>query len=570
MQSIYFRRVFALGALASAIGMSACSQLLDLDAYSKAESSSGGSGGMGNGGEAGQAGQGGSTTLCMPNTSADCYEGPANTENVGLCKAGLKTCNADGTYGACTGQVLPVIENCALGDDEDCNGASAGCTGIAHWSKAYGSADNLQFGSHVRALSDGSIIVTGEFSGTIDFGCKTLSASSGSTDIFLLKLDTKGTCVFVEQFGVPNYNDYPYGLAVDANDNIVLTGGYTRTGIDFGGGAFSWSGSNDIFLAKFDQDGKHIWSKRFGDAGDQLAQSVNADTQGNIYISGDFTGILDFGDGKTASAAMDEKKGFLAKLDPSGKAIYVDSFGVTINATESVLDTRAVVDNNGNVAVLGRFSGVLNSGAGMLTSQVGGMDIFLLRYDNTGKPISAKRVGGESDDYNFYLAMDTQGHLFVAGRTSGTKFDVSQFGQMNPSIAGKGDIVLMKLLANGQLDQVHLYGDVEEQTTTGLAVDVVGHVIFGGYFTGNIDFGKGSLGTAMKSTMFMVKFDNDLKPLWSRPFYSSATETIIRVAADPQANLLLTGNFYGGLLIKDNEPLTNAGSADIFVARLAP
>lgn len=570
MKVSYFRSLFALSTLASAIGLAACSQLLELDAYTQTNSSPGGSGGMGNGGEAGQAGQGGSTAECMPNMTADCYEGPTNTKDVGLCKAGLKTCNADGTYGACLGQVLPALENCALGDDEDCNGASAGCTGIAHWSKAYGSADNLQFGSRVRAMSDGSLVITGEFSGAIDFGCKTLSASSGSTDIFLLKLDSTGACVFVEQFGVTNYNDYPYGLAIDANDDILLTGGYTRTGIDFGGGAFTWSGSNDIFLAKFDKDGKHIWSKRYGDDGDQLAQSVNTDALGNIYVTGDFTGTLDFGDGKVASALMNERKGFLAKLDPSGKAIYVDSFGVTFTLSEAVMDTRAVIDGTGNVTVLGRFSGTLNSGAGMVTSQAGGLDIFLLRYDAMGKPTAVKRFGGDSDDYNYQFAADSTGNVFIAGRTSGMKFDVSQFGQTNPTITGKGDIAVMKLLPNGQLDQVRLYGDAEEQATTGLAVDAVGHVIVGGYFTGNLDFGNGSLGNAMKSTMFLVKFDNDLKHLWSWAFYSSAAETTIRVGTDSQANVLLTGNFYGGLLIKANEPLTNAGNSDIFVARLAP
>lgn len=568
MQFSYFRSAFALSAFASALGMTACGQLLDLDAYSKADSASGGSGGTGSGGEAGK---GGSTLECMPNSTADCYEGPANTEGVGLCKAGLKTCNADGTaYGACSGQIIPTIENCAVDDDEDCNGASAGCTGIAHWSKAYGSADNLQFGSHVRAQSDGSLIITGEFSGMVDFGCKTLSAGSGSTDIFLLKLDSSGTCVYVEQFGVPQYNDYPYGLAVDADDNILLTGGYTRTGIDFGGGSFAWNGSNDMFLAKFDKDCKHIWSKRYGDSGDQLAESVNADAEGNIYVTGDFTGILDFGDGKTAVAMMNEKKGFLAKLDPNGNPIYVDSFGVIVNVTEGVLDTKAAIDGNGNATVVGRFSGSLNSGAGMVTSQPGGYDTFLLRYDNTGKPISVKRMGGQADDYNYYVAVDFQGNVYIAGRTGGTKFDLSQFGQANLAIAGKGDIVLMKLLVDGQLEQAKLFGDLEEQAVTGLAVDAVGHVILGGNFLGAVDFGNGSLGTAMKTTMYLAKFDASLKQLWARPFYSSAAETSIRVGTDARAEILLTGNFYGALQIKANDPLPNAGNADIFVAKLAP
>ncbi|MCU0657016.1 MAG: choice-of-anchor L domain-containing protein [Polyangiaceae bacterium] len=62
---------------------------------------------------------------CTPGQQEDCYDGPAGTKDVGLCKGGKKTCNAGGTgYSACEGQVLPATETCAEGNvvDEDCDG----------------------------------------------------------------------------------------------------------------------------------------------------------------------------------------------------------------------------------------------------------------------------------------------------------------------------------------------------------------------------------------------------------------------------------------------------------------
>jgi len=61
---------------------------------------------------------------CAPGEQISCYTGfPANTQDVGVCKAGLRTCNAQGTgYGACTGQVIPSQEICGSGQDENCNG----------------------------------------------------------------------------------------------------------------------------------------------------------------------------------------------------------------------------------------------------------------------------------------------------------------------------------------------------------------------------------------------------------------------------------------------------------------
>lgn len=62
--------------------------------------------------------------VCLPNAVAACYEGPPGTENVGPCKAGTQTCVASGLgYGLCENEVLPVLDVCANGVDDDCNGA---------------------------------------------------------------------------------------------------------------------------------------------------------------------------------------------------------------------------------------------------------------------------------------------------------------------------------------------------------------------------------------------------------------------------------------------------------------
>jgi len=79
----------------------------------------------GSGGGVGAAGGGatGGGGVCQPDSQISCYSGPQNTEGVGLCKAGLKTCNADGSgYGPCTGEVTPTTEVCATQGDDDCDG----------------------------------------------------------------------------------------------------------------------------------------------------------------------------------------------------------------------------------------------------------------------------------------------------------------------------------------------------------------------------------------------------------------------------------------------------------------
>lgn len=75
--------------------------------------------------ESGNSGSHGSGS-CEPGETKPCeYQGLPETENVGPCKAAEKTCKDDGTWGACKGEVLPIIESdelCHDGIDNDCDG----------------------------------------------------------------------------------------------------------------------------------------------------------------------------------------------------------------------------------------------------------------------------------------------------------------------------------------------------------------------------------------------------------------------------------------------------------------
>jgi hypothetical protein len=81
----------------------------------------------------GQVNEGGVGCVCTPNGTQSCYDGPQGTLGVGLCKAGLQTCNDQGTawLAGCVGEVTPVPETCLTPGDDDCNGqvneSGAGC-----------------------------------------------------------------------------------------------------------------------------------------------------------------------------------------------------------------------------------------------------------------------------------------------------------------------------------------------------------------------------------------------------------------------------------------------------------
>ena len=59
---------------------------------------------------------------CDPGDTVECYDGLPVTEDVGPCRGGMRTCLPSGNWSECQGQVLPTLEVCGNGLDENCSG----------------------------------------------------------------------------------------------------------------------------------------------------------------------------------------------------------------------------------------------------------------------------------------------------------------------------------------------------------------------------------------------------------------------------------------------------------------
>ena len=95
------------------------------------------------------------TLSCVPGSTTPCYSGPPDTEGVGICSAGVKTCDSDGTsYGPCEGEVLPAPEeNCATPADDDCDGKTQ-CPEPCTWTQWYDKDDPASSGDFEERASE--------------------------------------------------------------------------------------------------------------------------------------------------------------------------------------------------------------------------------------------------------------------------------------------------------------------------------------------------------------------------------------------------------------------------------
>jgi len=73
-------------------------------------------------------------------TKYDCYSGKAGTKGVGECVGGKRTCQANGSFDACKGEVVPNAKELCDGKDDDCDSKTdEGCTPVA-FDASYGNA----------------------------------------------------------------------------------------------------------------------------------------------------------------------------------------------------------------------------------------------------------------------------------------------------------------------------------------------------------------------------------------------------------------------------------------------
>ena len=118
-------------------------------------------------------------------------------------------------------------------------------------------------------------------------------------------------------------NDVGFSVGLDGAGNVFITGEFEGS-VDFGGGLLTSAGGRDIFLAKYDTSGTHLWSQRFGDSRGDQGFGVGVDGTGNVFITGWFQGTVDFGGGPLTSAGSFDI--FLAKFGDAPVAVAISLF----------------------------------------------------------------------------------------------------------------------------------------------------------------------------------------------------------------------------------------------------
>jgi len=140
----------------------------------------------------------------------------------------------------------------------------------------------------------GSVLVTGGFSGTREFGSTTLT-SKGLQDIFVARYDPNGDVVWARNLGGPESDT---GLSIQLSPSGPVVTGRFAGQATFGSIQLTSTGDDDIFVALLTSSGGVRWAERAGGVEGDIGYGVTADEGGTIYLTGSFADIADFGTAK--------------------------------------------------------------------------------------------------------------------------------------------------------------------------------------------------------------------------------------------------------------------------------
>ncbi|MBK7311024.1 MAG: hypothetical protein KBG47_08670 [Bacteroidia bacterium] len=433
------------------------------------------------------------------------------------------------------------------------------------WANSIGSTGGGDdVGKCIKTDVSGNTFVCGSFIGTVDFDPSpaifNLSSYYGSQDFFIAKYGPTGNLIWAKGFGGLGIEDCP-ALAVDAAGNVYVAGSFVYT-VDFDpstnvSNLVQQYGTN-LFLAKYDPSGNFVWAK--GIIGNTtlnaFAEGLNVDMNGDILLTGSFSGTLDFD--PSASTVNLISTGnleiFIAKYTSAGNYVWAHRFGSTFADYAHSVSS----DGAGNVYIAGQFKGTVDFDPSASTNTLvtgSSSDIFIAKYDLNGNYVWAKNMSSSSAGEDIYcIFSDASGNLYIAGDYGGTTdFDPSA-GVYNLSIVGGVDAFFAKYNSSGNLIFARSIGGMNFDAAYSIVADALGSIYVTGGFRLTCDFDPSSstanLITATNDgndvDIFLAKYDVNGNYVWAKNMLGNSVSNDIgrAITLDGNSGVLITGQLY--------------------------
>ncbi len=354
----------------------------------------------------------------------------------------------------------------------------------------------------------------------------------------------------------------PYGMAVMPDDGAVLAGEFENTAVFAPGTeeetAVTATGRYDMFVARYDGDGKLLWVRTGGGEGRSHAAAAVTLPDGGLAASGCFARHAVFGAGETNELTVDSDTGdgiFVVRYREDGSLVWVRGLPATRTDEGSAL--LALPD--GSLLVAGHFGRPVMFDAVSLAPD-GASDAFLARLDPSGTVVWAVRAGGEGTDAATALAQLPDGTVLLAGHFERTAtFGRGEDTEQRLRSAGDADVFLARYDLDGRFLAATRAGGAGFDAGFALAVDDDGGVVLAGSFEDRATFGEDdpmetTLVSAGDKDLFLARYDREGKLAWATMAGGPAYDAGRGLAVTGAGDVVLTGGYGSSAVFGAGEP----------------
>lgn len=403
-----------------------------------------------------------------------------------------------------------------------------------------------------------------------------------SVNINNVNLDP-GTISWARTLGHVNASGECWGKAacVDAAGNVFVTGKFSSgsaQGVTFGAPqnpqTHNPSGQGfNVFVAKYNSSGTMLWMFPYGSTFPDEGASICVDSAGNPYVTGTFSGTINFGKGNlnhvgvTGGLAV-----FVAKFNKDTGACL---WSIMLDGNQGGNAGNGIVSDGTNVFVAGVFNIHMNFNE-LGEVNTNNLQGFVVKLNGSTGVAMWKRNWGTAGlfdaTYNKGVAVDSEGNVVVCGYTYGA----CNFGDGAKPWTGGSDFYVAKFRGtDGFLFWANVYGGLDQQgngaSDTAEAVCCRGTTVYVcGTFRYTVNLGNGViLASTAPSNMFVAAWNGSGVAQWKRHVSADGpTPTIAAwdIDVDSSGNLVVTGNASGEVNFSDG--LTMA-IATVFVLKLS-
>ncbi len=353
-------------------------------------------------------------------------------------------------------------------------------------------------------------------------------------------------------------------VAVDLNGNIYITGSFSGTSVTFDSFTLTNYGGSDIFIAKYDPSGNVIWAESFGGTTNDFGNGIATDKNGNVYIAGAYnSSSVSFG--STILTNTGGSDVFIVKCDTNGNVLWADNAGGNIYYDGA---TSISVDTIGNAYITGYYLSNPIMFGSIPLSNLGGMDnFFVAKYNSSGNIQWAKSAGVNDGGRGNSIKTDAIGNSYITGTFGEQTFTLGSITLSNPGVFivkynSSGNVVWAKSAGGTSLNAEGYAVDIDEQ----------GNSYITGYFDGTtIVFGNTTLtNTSLADDIYVAEYDSSGNPVWAASCGGTANDNANGIAVDANQNMIIAGNFssynisFGGISLVNSSP----GTSDAFIAKL--